>query len=205
MSWIVQDTQAAEPVKRSNAKRKKGSFAAANTTDTPDLTANSEDHASTEKAAKEEEKKEPSKSQRKRARHQGSTANMTEDEKNWNQISLMSVPAMPPSPELTPFTGSKKAANSKPNANANTKPAAKKQANTKNNKKGGKKGDKGQIVAADYGKIDDWGWTPVQTEGIIMDDMDGFLCLEELDDVEVAYEGTEATGRTVIFKVRTKD
>ena len=120
-------------------------------------------------------------------------------------VSLIGTIPSRESLQKNPFTGSKKAANSKPNANANTKPAAKKQANTKNNKKGGKKGGKGQIVAADYGKIDDWGWTPVQTEGIIMDDMDGFLCLEELDDVEVAYEGTEATGRTVIFKVRTKD
>ena len=192
MSWIVQDSPAATPAKRSNAKRKKGSSIA----DTTEPHAEDTTTSATETDSKEE-KKELSKSQRKRARHQGTAAtNMTEEEKNWAQISMMNLPDMPVSPEITPLAAGKKKA-----ANATTKKQA---ANTKTNnkqKKGGKKNDKGEIVVADYGKMDDWGWTPVQTEGMLMDDMDGFLCLEELDDVEVAYEGTEATGRTVIFKV----
>jgi ATP-dependent RNA helicase DDX24/MAK5 len=190
MSWIVQDAApAATPAKRSNAKRKKGSSIADTTEPHVEDTT-----ATTTETDSKEEKKELSKSQRKRARHQGTAStNMTEDEKNWAQISMMNVPDMPVVPEITPIAAGKKKA-----ANTTTKKQA--TANTKN-KKGGKKNDKGEIVVADYGKMDDWGWTPVQTEGMLMDDMDGFLCLEELDDVEVAYEGTEATGRTVIFKV----
>ncbi|KAG0057160.1 ATP-dependent RNA helicase [Gryganskiella cystojenkinii] len=216
MSWIVTDSPAPAAAKRSNTKRKKG---ASSSTGTPDLhtetTESTVVSASSEgnKANKDEETKELSKSQRKRARHQqGHPSNMSEEEKNWAQISLMNVPAMPSSPDLAPFTGKKhktnantaatRNANSQKQGTANS--AKNSQKNNNKSKKGGKKTDKGEIVVADYNHIDDWGWTPVQTDGILMDDMDGFLCLEELDDVEVAYEGTEETGRTVIFKHDSK-
>ncbi|KAK3811559.1 MAG: P-loop containing nucleoside triphosphate hydrolase protein [Linnemannia gamsii] len=117
---------------------------------------------------------------------------MTEDEKSWSQLSLFNVPDLPSNPE--PVLISKKAKN-RNNA------AAK-------GKKGGNGGKKlpggGEIVVADYGRMDDWGWTPVSTEGIMMDDMDGFLCLEELDGVNVAFEGTETTGKTIVFKHDSK-
>ncbi|KAI8601371.1 P-loop containing nucleoside triphosphate hydrolase protein [Dissophora ornata] len=92
-----------------------------------------------------------------------------------------------------------KAANK--NKNKNKKNNNNKGDNNKKAAKGGKK-DQGQIVVADYGRLDDWGWSAVDTEGMMMDDMEGFLCLEELDGIEVDYEGTEETGRTVVFKVR---
>ncbi|KAG0357778.1 hypothetical protein BC939DRAFT_454781 [Gamsiella multidivaricata] len=194
MSWIVQDipaptatvAEAAAPVstltKRSNAKRKKNNTAATSAQENgqdDSLTNNETD------TKEEDKKKELSKSQRKRARHQGA-ASLTEDEKNWNKVSLFDVPALP-EPEADPLKG--KTANKK----------NKNKGRGKNNNVGGKK-SQGQIVVADYGKLDDWGWTPVETDGMIMDDMEGFLCLEELDGVEVDYVGTEETGRTVVFK-----
>jgi len=189
MAWIVEDNPAPAPAKRSNAKRKKGS-SLSTTANATTTTHDSDGEHDTTNAGDDDTKKELSKSQRKRARHQSASAakSMTEDEKTWNQVSLFDVPDLPSNPQ--PVLISKKAA---------------KKANNNKGKKGSKGGKKlpggGEIVIADYGRMDDWGWTPVSTEGMIMDDMDGFLCLEELDGVEVAYEGDDATGKTIVFKV----
>ncbi|KAF9949139.1 ATP-dependent RNA helicase [Mortierella alpina] len=194
MTWTVQDNPTPTAAKRSNAKRKKGSAsnAAHDNDGHADETSTALD--TTEHNDSKEDKKELSKSQRKRARHQGSVGGMTEDEKNWNQISLHNVPEMPPVEE--PLVGLSKSKKSK----------AKKQAGKKD--AGGKKivpkKGLGEIVNADYGRMDDWGWAPVDTEGMLMDDMDGFLCLEELDGVDVEYEGTAETGMTVVFKHNAK-
>ncbi|KAH7042853.1 P-loop containing nucleoside triphosphate hydrolase protein [Linnemannia elongata] len=200
MAWLVEDNPTPAPAKRSNAKRKKGSALNTSTkkTDTTshdndNINNNSDGEQDTTEGGDDNTKKELSKSQRKRARHQAASVekSMTEDEKNWNQVSLFDVPDLPSNPE--PVLISKKAAKA-----ANRNAAAAK------GKKGGKGGKKlpggGEIVVADYGRMDDWGWTPVSTEGIMMDDMDGFLCLEELDGVEVAYEGSDLTGKTIVFK-----
>ncbi|KAF9326672.1 ATP-dependent RNA helicase [Podila minutissima] len=195
MTWIVEDTPAEAPAKRSNAKRKKSSTTTTTTepiteptTTTPTPEANNDN---------DDTKKELSKSQRKRARHQGKMG-MSEEELAWNQVSLLAAPPMP-APEASPVNNAKKRNN---NNNANNSKSGTSAAKGKkdNKKKGGKKTPQGEVVVADFNHIDDWGWTPVSTDGMIMDDMDGFLCLEELDDVEVSYEGTEATGRTVVFK-----
>ncbi|KAG9060898.1 ATP-dependent RNA helicase [Linnemannia hyalina] len=197
MAWHVEDNPTPAPAKRSNAKRKKGSALNTSTKKT-DTTShdndnnNSDGEHDTTDGGDNDTKNELSKSQRKRARHQAASTekSMTEDEKSWNQVSLFDVPDLPSNPE--PVLISKKAAKA-----ANKKAAAK-------GKKGGKGVKKlpggGEIVIADYGRMDDWGWTPVSTEGIMMDDMDGFLCLEELDDVQVAYEGSDLTGKTIVFK-----
>ncbi|KAG0198529.1 ATP-dependent RNA helicase [Mortierella sp. GBA30] len=199
MTWIVQDNPAPEPQKRSNAKRKKASGSNA----PQDNVSQAEDATSTSTTTtndslqntdtNEEKKKELSKSQRKRARHQGSMS-MTEEEKNWNQISLHNVPELPPAEPIPSAKAVKKNKNKTKN-----QADQKHKKNDNGKKKGGKKGQ-GEVVVADYGKMDDWGWTPVDTEGMLMDDMDGFLCLEELDGVDVAYEGTAETGMTVVFK-----
>ncbi|KAF9163473.1 ATP-dependent RNA helicase [Mortierella sp. AD011] len=187
MSWIVQDnpTPAATAIptqaKRSNAKRKKA------TTSQPAQEDTTSSHNDTT-----EEKKELSKSQRKRARHQGALA-VTEEEENWNKISLFNVPEMPKADPISIKAASKKKGKGN-NAKADVA-----------TKKGGKKStDLGQIVTADYGRIDDWGWAPVSTDGMLMEDMEGFLCLEELDGVHVDYEGTDETGKTVVFKHNPK-
>ncbi|KAF9423019.1 hypothetical protein BGZ76_003712, partial [Entomortierella beljakovae] len=184
MSWIVEDnpdvaeaTAAPTQAKRSNAKRKKSAASLQTTQETSLSESTNEQNDTTE------ETKVLSKSQRKRARHQGAQ-NMTEEELNWSKISMFEVPDLPAS---------------------NTKPISSKKANKKKAdksvKKGGKKSsDMGEIVAADYGMMDDWGWTAVSTEGMLMDDMEGFLGLEELDGVHVDFEGTDATGKTVVFK-----
>ncbi|KAF9119453.1 ATP-dependent RNA helicase [Mortierella sp. GBA39] len=197
MAWLVEDNPTPAPAKRSNTKRKKGSALNTSTKKT-DTTShdndnnNSDGEHDTTDGGDKDTKNELSKSQRKRARHQAASTekSMTEDEKSWNQVSLFDVPDLPSNPE--PVLISKKAAKA-----ANKKAAAK-------GKKDGKGGKKlpggGEIVIADYGRMDDWGWTPVSTEGIMMDDMDGFLCLEELDDVQVAYEGSDLTGKTIVFK-----
>ncbi|KAF8988857.1 ATP-dependent RNA helicase [Haplosporangium bisporale] len=196
MTWIVEDAPTEAPAKRSNAKRKKTSATIPTaepivTSDTISTTP-SEGESNTNNDNDTDNKKELSKSQRKRARHQGKMS-MSEEELAWNQVSLLAAPPMP-APEASPLNNKK----NNTNTNTNHKATAKGKKDNKKNK--GKKTSRGEVVVADFNQIDDWGWTPVSTDGMIMDDMDGFLCLEELDDVDISYEGTEATGRTVVFK-----
>ncbi|KAI7890155.1 P-loop containing nucleoside triphosphate hydrolase protein [Mucor mucedo] len=59
----------------------------------------------------------------------------------------------------------------------------------------------GVIEYESLGKIDDWDWT--ETTGVdsfVSDDAGGFLCLEEISDVEVEYEGDDVTGKVAKFK-----
>lgn len=88
-----------------------------------------------------------------------------------------------------------------------TKPAAltKKRAAVSNKKRASNKleeGVDGEIEYEDLGKIDDWDWTEATgTDAFISDDAGGFLCLEEISDVEVEYEGDEVSGKVAKFKV----
>ncbi|KAF9982781.1 ATP-dependent RNA helicase [Modicella reniformis] len=201
MAWIVQDNPASiatairtavpvvTPAKRSNAKRKKSAAPSTSAQNEEDTLSSSSSTTTMTNAnnrqseTQEESKKVLSKSQRKRARHHGSI-NLSEEEKNWSKTSLFNVPELPSKPDTNLTTHKKN--------KGNKKVASK------------KKGDQGEIVLANYGNLDDWGWTPVETEGMLMDDMEGFLGLEELDGIEVDYEGTEETGRTIVFKHNAK-
>lgn len=54
----------------------------------------------------------------------------------------------------------------------------------------------------ELGDIDSWDWNEVSTATTSMtSDLGGFLCLEEIDDVAVDYEGDDQTGRVAKFKV----
>lgn len=54
----------------------------------------------------------------------------------------------------------------------------------------------------ELGDIDSWDWNEVSTATASMTgDLGGFLCLEEIDDVAVDYEGDDQTGRVAKFKV----
>jgi ATP-dependent RNA helicase DDX24/MAK5 len=46
-------------------------------------------------------------------------------------------------------------------------------------------------------------WSEVQNPSSLLmtDDAGGFVCLEELSDIEVEYEGDDATGKIIKFKV----
>ncbi|KAF9426951.1 ATP-dependent RNA helicase [Podila epigama] len=207
MTWIVEDAAASATTsvapKRSNAKRKKNNDTTSNDKSDVVESTNNNDDAVTE-TPNEEEKKELSKSQRKRARHQGKL-NMSEEELAWNKVSLV-APPLPPAPEPIMIQGKKnknKNKNSVPATSAGDGSKAKdgnNNNNNKNNKKSKKQGGGGEMVMADFNHIDDWGWTPVSTDGMLMDDMEGFLCLEELDGVDVSYEGDDLTGKTIVFK-----
>lgn len=77
-----------------------------------------------------------------------------------------------------------------------TTPKAKKSASLE-------EGVDGVIEYESLGKIDDWDWT--ETAGVdsfVSDDAGGFLCLEEISDVEVEYEGDDVTGKVAKFKVK---
>lgn len=51
--------------------------------------------------------------------------------------------------------------------------------------------------------VDTWDWSEVKTSNAkLTDDMTGFLCLEEIDDVQVEYEMDAARGKVAKFKVR---
>lgn len=52
--------------------------------------------------------------------------------------------------------------------------------------------------------VQDLSWSEVQNPSSLLlttDDAGGFVCLEELSDVDVEYEGDDATGKIVKFKV----
>lgn len=55
----------------------------------------------------------------------------------------------------------------------------------------------------DLGQMDSWDWNEVNTSTSFMgDDNTGFLCLEEISDVEIDYEGDDKTGKIMKFKVK---
>jgi ATP-dependent RNA helicase DDX24/MAK5 len=85
--------------------------------------------------------------------------------------------------------------------NNNNSAAPKKKAN--NNKKISKEVS---IEYEDLGNIDNWDWTESAgtSDAFLTDDVGGFLCLEEISDVEVEYEGDETTGKVAKFKVKKK-
>jgi ATP-dependent RNA helicase DDX24/MAK5 len=88
--------------------------------------------------------------------------------------------------------------------NQNTK---KPQADTKKPQVNNKKRKVEQVEYEELGGIENWDWSEVTapTSTFMSDDIGGFLCLEEISDVEVEYEGDENAGRVVKFKVIGKD
>ncbi|GAA5813191.1 hypothetical protein MFLAVUS_006665 [Mucor flavus] len=93
----------------------------------------------------------------------------------------------------------------------NAKPAVKKVVTKKIAPKKNKntpnleEGVDGVIEYEDLGKIDQWDWTETKgTESFIADEAGGFLCLEEISDVEIEYEGDDTTGKVAKFKRRKK-
>lgn len=92
----------------------------------------------------------------------------------------------------------------------NAKPTAKKVVTKKTAPKKNKnipkleEGVDGVIEYEDLGKIDQWDWTETKgTESFIADEAGGFLCLEEISDVEIEYEGDDTTGKVAKFKVKS--
>lgn len=83
------------------------------------------------------------------------------------------------------------------------KPAAKKPAVKKNQKSQLEEGVDGVIEYEDLGNIESWDWNETAgTDAFITDDAGGFLCLEEISDVEIEYEGDDTSGKVAKFKVR---
>ena len=58
-----------------------------------------------------------------------------------------------------------------------------------------------EIQYEDLSNIDSWDWNEVADSSMITDDLGGFLCLEEIDDVHIEYEGDEQNGKVAKFKV----
>ncbi|KAI8341120.1 P-loop containing nucleoside triphosphate hydrolase protein [Chlamydoabsidia padenii] len=58
----------------------------------------------------------------------------------------------------------------------------------------------------DLGQLDSWDWNEVTAPSNVFmgDDSTGFLCLEEISDVEVDYEGDDRTGKVLTFKRKKK-
>ncbi|KAI8978964.1 P-loop containing nucleoside triphosphate hydrolase protein [Pilobolus umbonatus] len=68
------------------------------------------------------------------------------------------------------------------------------------------KGVDGVIEYEDLGDMDSWDWNEVAApDTVVGDDAGGFLCLEEISDVEVEYEGNDDVGKVVKFKRAKKD
>ncbi|KAF1796250.1 P-loop containing nucleoside triphosphate hydrolase protein [Mucor lusitanicus] len=89
-------------------------------------------------------------------------------------------------------------ANKKP---LNKKPGNKKTANAAKKTEKLEEGVDGVIEYEDLGNIDSWDWNEASgTDMFLGDDAGGFLCLEEISDVEVEYEGDEVSGKVAKFK-----
>lgn len=59
----------------------------------------------------------------------------------------------------------------------------------------------GEIEYEDLGRMDDWDWNEVDgADNFVTDELGGFLCLEEISDVEVEYEGDDTVGKVAKFK-----
>ncbi|KAI8970118.1 P-loop containing nucleoside triphosphate hydrolase protein [Mycotypha africana] len=81
-----------------------------------------------------------------------------------------------------------------------TKPTKEKQQEKESNP-ALEKGVDGVIEYEDLGNIDTWDWNDSNvTDTFLSDDLGGFVCLEEISDVEVEYEGDDNTGKVAKFK-----
>ena len=58
-----------------------------------------------------------------------------------------------------------------------------------------------EIEYEDLSNIDSWDWNEVADSSMITDDLGGFLCLEEIDDVHIEYDGDDQNGKVAKFKV----
>lgn len=84
----------------------------------------------------------------------------------------------------------------------NKKPVNKKTANAAKKTDKLEDGVDGVIDYEDLGNIDTWDWNEASGTDMFMgDDAGGFLCLEEISDVEVEYEGDDVSGKVAKFKV----
>ncbi|KAI9248869.1 P-loop containing nucleoside triphosphate hydrolase protein [Phascolomyces articulosus] len=57
-----------------------------------------------------------------------------------------------------------------------------------------------KIEFEDLNNIDSWDWNEITSDSMITDDLGGFLCLEEIDDVHIEYEGDDQNGKVAKFK-----
>jgi len=120
---------------------------------------------------------------------------LLEAEKEWKKISNEELP---PLPESKPINNNNNNKNKNRNKNKNKKG---KKENNNNNNNNSKKEEE-EIEYIDLKNIDDWGWTEINYDKSLLgnEDIDGFLSLEEIKDVEVVYEGDEK-GKIIRFKV----
>lgn len=103
----------------------------------------------------------------------------------------------------TPVKVNKKPINKKANNKKTAAVAAVKKAVNANKKEETlEDGVDGVIEYEDLGNIDSWDWNETAGTDMFMgDDAGGFLCLEEISDVEVEYEGDDVSGKVAKFKV----
>ncbi|ORX50692.1 P-loop containing nucleoside triphosphate hydrolase protein [Piromyces finnis] len=118
-------------------------------------------------------------------------------EEEWKKISTEDLP---PLPEIKPINNTNKNKNNNKNKNKNNKNKNKKNGkNNANNENKNKKEDDSEFI--DLKNIDEWGWSEINYDKSLLgnEDIDGFLSLEEIKDVEVVYENNK-NGKIIRFK-----
>jgi len=115
------------------------------------------------------------------------------EEEEWKKIS---TEELPPLPENKPINNKNK--NKNKNKKKNNKNNNKK--NNKNNNNNKNEEDDSEFI--DLKDIDDWGWSEINFDKSLLgnEDVDGFLSLEEIKNVEVVYENNK-NGKIIRFKV----
>lgn len=88
----------------------------------------------------------------------------------------------------------------------NSKPTEEKKNNNNNKKKNNQSKKRSYEETQDQyenlGQMDTWDWNEVNPTSFMGDETTGFLCLEEISDVEIDYEGDDKTGKIMKFKVK---
>ncbi|KAI9306160.1 P-loop containing nucleoside triphosphate hydrolase protein [Cunninghamella echinulata] len=95
------------------------------------------------------------------------------------------------------------------NKPTNAKPTEEKKSNNNNKKKNNQSKKRSyqetQDQYEDLGQMDTWDWNEVNPTSFMGDETTGFLCLEEISDVEIDYEGDDKIGKIMKFKRKKND
>ncbi|ORY38038.1 P-loop containing nucleoside triphosphate hydrolase protein [Neocallimastix californiae] len=136
-------------------------------------------------------------------------AKLLKAEEEWKKISTEELPPIPTSTKPNNSKNNKNknknnnnnSNNKNNNNNNNSNNKNKKNKNKKKGKNNNNKKEEDDSEFIDLKDIDNWGWSEINYDKSLLgsEDVNGFLSLEEIKDVEVVYEGDDK-GKILRFK-----
>jgi ATP-dependent RNA helicase DDX24/MAK5 len=141
-------------------------------------------------------------------------AKLLKAEEEWKKISTEELPPIPTSTKPNNSKNNKNknknnnnnSNNKNNNNNNNSNNKNKKNKNKKKGKNNNNKKEEDDSEFIDLKDIDNWGWSEINYDKSLLgsEDVNGFLSLEEIKDVEVVYEGDDK-GKILRFKKHKKN